>query len=77
MSFLRSITKPVDNISSGIGDLFSGTGKGVQGLGEGTGKGIAKFGEASGNFVSDVGGMISNPIFIIGVGVVLVLVLAK
>ena len=71
--FLRNILKPVNNISGGVGDLFKGVGDGVSGLGKGAGKGLQSVGQGVGSFAS----VLSNPIILIGGGVVVLMILSK
>ena len=59
------IVNPANNITGGIGDLFSGVGTGVASVGKGVGKGVQKFSTSFGGLVSTL----SNPIVLIGVGV--------
>ena len=59
------LVNPLNNITSGAGNLMSGVGTGVTGLGKGVGKGIESFGSSAGSLVSTL----SNPIVLIGVGV--------
>ena len=67
--FDGTIAHPLDNVSSGAGNLFTGVGQGFSGLGYGVGQGFSGLGQG-------VGGLLNSPLLIIG-GVVLVVMLAN
>lgn len=56
---------PLNNVTSGVGDMFSGVGSGFSSLGSGIGDGIGAFGTSLGNTM----GVLSNPIMLIVLGV--------
>ena len=60
-----AIINPLNNVTSGAGNLMSGVGTGVTGLGNGVGQGFEQFGSSLGSTV----GMLSNPILLIALGV--------
>ena len=57
-----SVINPIQDVTSGAHDLFSGVGTGVSKLGSGIGSGISNLSDSLGNLVS-------SPLLIIGVGV--------
>lgn len=57
-----AIVNPIQNVSSGVNNLFTGVGTGVSKLGSGIGSGIS-------NISNSLGNLVSSPLLIIGVGV--------
>jgi hypothetical protein len=69
------IVNPINNISGGIGNLFSGSG--VSGLGTGVGQGVSGFGTGIGTGVGNVAGVLTNPYILIGGAILLIFLLRK
>ena len=65
--FNNVVVKPIDNVSGGIGDMFSGVGSGVSSIGKGIGSGVS-------SISSGISDLVSSPLLIIG-GVVILMVL--
>jgi hypothetical protein len=71
------IVNPINNISGGIGNLFSGVGSGVSGLGTGVGQGVSGFGTGIGTGVGNIAGTLTNPYILIGGAILLIFLLRK
>lgn len=77
----------IDSVKSGISDVKSvfsyagDVGKGVLGIGQnlsaGLGQGIAGWGQGMGQIGKGLGDMITNPIFLLAAGAVVLVVLIK
>ena len=67
------VIDPIDNISTGIGNAFSGIGTGVSAIGTGVGSGVTAFGSGLGTgvsaFGSGVGSLASSPMLLIALGI--------
>ena len=80
-AFDAVITNPIENITGGIGDSFSGVGTGIASLGSGLGSGLSGLGTGVGAgisaFGSTAGNIVNSPILFIAIGVAGFLLISK
>ena len=69
MTFLDDILKPIDNITSGVGQgiagLGAGVGAGVGAIGKGVGTGVGAVGGGMGSIYKGFGKLASSPLTLI------------